>query len=82
VKSQLRTVGGGGDLAKDIRGGLSVALGLDWQSSSRAPLLITDAPGHGRDMNNGSVEDSQPNANEEQHQLHILSNQQNSNFPW
>lgn len=52
----------GGDLAEDVNGGLAAALKLSWKSSSRALILITDAPGHGAEMNDGLIEDFDPSA--------------------
>jgi uncharacterized protein YegL len=62
IQNHLSRVSGGGDLAEDVCGGLAAALELDWKSSSKALILITDAPGHGTELNNGLVEDSKPNA--------------------
>ena len=42
---------GGGDRPEDVLGALDSAAGLTWQSKIRLLLLITDAPGHGRDLN-------------------------------
>jgi hypothetical protein len=57
METLLKEIGGGGDIPEDVNGGLSAALRLDWKSFYKSLFLITDAPGHGRDMNDGTVSD-------------------------
>ena len=46
------TAGGGSDIPEDVLGALKCAADLDgWQSKVRFCVLIGDAPGHGRDLN-------------------------------
>ena len=49
---QRLTAGGGSDLPEDVLGALKCAADFDgWQSKVRFCVLIGDAPGHGRDLN-------------------------------
>ena len=49
---QELTAEGGSDLPEDVLGALKYAADLDdWQSNIRFCVLIGDAPGHGRDLN-------------------------------
>ena len=49
---QLKEARGGSDIPEDVLGALECAADLDgWQSKVRFCVLIGDAPGHGRDLN-------------------------------
>eukprot|EP00392_Amoebophrya_sp_AT5.2_P006187 g6197.t1 len=53
-------VGGGGDTPEDILGALHTATEtLSWERPIRFVVVVTDAPGHGPDLNDGG--DSTPN---------------------
>ena len=48
---------GGGDAAEDVAGGIHKGLGMSWKSNARYAILITDAPGHGREYHEDDVDD-------------------------
>ena len=56
---QKQVAAGGGDLAEDVLGGLEAALALKWTSKAKFLVLISDAPGHGSELNDG-IEDDHP----------------------
>eukprot|EP01038_Epipyxis_sp_PR26KG_P004735 gene4735-6642_t len=51
---------GGDDIAEDVNGCFQAALALEWKSSSKTIVLITDAPGHGRDCCDPHLSDDAP----------------------
>lgn len=52
--------GGGGDLCEDTFGGLEQVCNLDWSNPSRILLHISDAPCHGKQFHDESVNDDYP----------------------
>lgn len=56
-----RAAFGGDDEAEDVLGALDAAAGLSWRARGRFIVLVTDAPGHGREMG-CDVPDKHPGA--------------------
>ncbi|CAF5163184.1 unnamed protein product, partial [Rotaria sp. Silwood1] len=52
------TASGGGDIPEDVLGALDTCLTLNWsKTNARFIVLITDAPGHGPELNNDLAND-------------------------
>ncbi|CAF4310596.1 unnamed protein product, partial [Rotaria sp. Silwood2] len=58
------TAGGGDDLPEDVLGALDQCLNLNWsKTNARFIVLITDAPGHGPELNDNLAIDNYPQGN-------------------
>lgn len=58
---QKLTAQGGGDIPEDVLGALDQCLKLNWSpTNARFIVLITDAPGHGPELNNNLAIDKHP----------------------
>ncbi|CAF4918941.1 unnamed protein product [Rotaria sp. Silwood1] len=58
------TASGGGDIPEDVLGALDTCLTLNWsQTNARFIVLITDAPGHGPELNNDLANDEYKSGN-------------------
>lgn len=53
---------GGEDIPEDVTGAFKAALGLEWKSTSKTIVLITDAPGHGAELCGSGVVDRYPSS--------------------
>jgi len=51
--------GGGGDIPEDVLGAIDKATKLQWKGTAKFMILMTDAPGHGADLNDDPT-DSYP----------------------
>ncbi|CAF3836916.1 unnamed protein product [Rotaria sp. Silwood1] len=58
------TASGGGDIPEDVLGALDTCLTLNWsKTNARFIVLITDAPGHGPELNNDLANDEYKSGN-------------------
>ncbi|KAJ4224224.1 hypothetical protein NW757_014354 [Fusarium falciforme] len=72
VHSFLKTLvaSGGGDVPEDVLGGLNQALKASWKLPTRCIIHITDAPPHGRTLNDLDDDDDRfPQPGSEPHRL-------------
>jgi len=60
-------VGGGGDIAEDLCGGLELGIKKDWKGKTRFAILVTDSPCHGNKYHDLSGENAEnyPNGDRE-----------------
>ena len=63
---------GGGDDAEDVAGGIFAGLNMSWRSNARYAVLISDAPGHGKQYHEDDVEDDYKNGDPNGHGLEDL----------